>query len=220
MFGIKDWINRHRHNRGFGVQSPAAFYLVTEVMREKLPYYAYRQIDSFARKTGEYTAAHCRLLFRLANYYKATSLISLAAGKGSSAFALSAARNTVPHYIISTTDSIDEEIKQILQKKNCTFKIGDEISQLDKILHETETFSLIHIGESANAAQAMKTALKHLNKHSMIIVEGIHRSEEKRKWWKEIKTTPQVVITFDLYNTGLIIFDTDYKKQHYTLKIK
>ena len=45
MFKFGDWINRQRHNRGFGIQSPSTFFFITQVLREKLPYYAYDELD-------------------------------------------------------------------------------------------------------------------------------------------------------------------------------
>ena len=52
---FSDWINRMRHKRGFGVQSPTAFFFVTQVLKEKLPYYAYGQIDRIATQCGTHS---------------------------------------------------------------------------------------------------------------------------------------------------------------------
>ena len=52
MGRISDWINRQRHNRGYGVQSPSAFFFVTQVLKERLPYYAYPILEEIAKEVG------------------------------------------------------------------------------------------------------------------------------------------------------------------------
>ncbi len=50
------WVSRYRHGKGFGVHSPFAYRLITEVLREKLPYYDWDRVSG----------RHERLLYRLA----------------------------------------------------------------------------------------------------------------------------------------------------------
>lgn len=42
------WFQRLRHGRGFGVHSPWAYRFIREVLRERLPYYAYPEVDALA----------------------------------------------------------------------------------------------------------------------------------------------------------------------------
>lgn len=46
MKPFKEYIQRIGKARGFGIQSPWAFSFVTEIIGERLPYYAYADIDS------------------------------------------------------------------------------------------------------------------------------------------------------------------------------
>ncbi len=65
------WLLRFRHRCGYGVHSPFAFRLITEVFYEDLPYYYFGDYDyllprkwQFRRKKG------LHMLFRLANWYQ------------------------------------------------------------------------------------------------------------------------------------------------------
>ena len=41
---IWNWCKRFRHRCGYGVHSPSDFFLITSVIYEKLPYYAYEEL--------------------------------------------------------------------------------------------------------------------------------------------------------------------------------
>lgn len=56
MQGLLRRYKRWRHGRGFGIHSPFAFRFITEVLRQKHPYYGYADISRDER---------VRLLFRL-----------------------------------------------------------------------------------------------------------------------------------------------------------
>lgn len=58
------WISRYRHGRGFGVHSPFAYRLITEVLRQKLPYYDWDHV----------TGRHERMLYRLACRFRPASI--------------------------------------------------------------------------------------------------------------------------------------------------
>lgn len=52
---------RWRHGRGFGIHSPFAFRFITEVLRQRLPYYGYADIPADRR---------LRLLYRLVVFFR------------------------------------------------------------------------------------------------------------------------------------------------------
>lgn len=66
------WLRRIRHRKGYGVHSPFAFQLITGVIYEQTPYYAYAELNGlhpwWVKFFGLYPLQCHRLLFRLANY--------------------------------------------------------------------------------------------------------------------------------------------------------
>ncbi len=220
MLGLRDKINRWRHNRGFGVQSPAAFHFVTEVLKERLPYYSYEQLDKIAKKKSSYSATHCKLLFRITNHVKPKNIISFAADSGSATCALTAARNSATCYIIDAEEALSRQAKEFLANRQCIELYGERITLLQKTLGNIGETGLLHIGVGCEYARATEIALNHVNNNSVIIVEGIHRTNEIKEWWQKIIKHPSTVVTFDMYSMGVIFFDNNYKKQHYTLKMR
>ena len=213
-------VNRLRHNRGYGVQSPAAFHFVMHVLREcRHPYYLYPLVNKASRLSGDYTAKHCRRLFRIANYLQPTDIIMLSAGKGAAACAIALARNNVP--CLSIGDNANEEIAKILYKRTLYKELqGDTKQLLHKELEGNKGFGLLYIGNTPQYESFIEVALPAANKKSVIIVEGIRRDKKMKKWWQDIIADKRIIVSFDLYNTGILTFDTEYKKQHYTFLFK
>jgi hypothetical protein len=198
MLKFGDLINRLRHNRGFGVQSPSAFYFVTQVLKEKLPYYAYNEVDAAAKKHGTKKKKYYRRLFRVANYLKPQSIIIVGKESHAARTALAAARQSA---ILASFDDAKEAFLRAITS-------GTLPSPL-----------LVYIGECDNYAQACDTAIKKADNNSAIIVEGIHQTAQKAQWWAEVIKSPHCVVTYDLYSAGILLFDKEKPKQHYTLKM-
>ena len=193
MLGVKELINRFRHNRGYGVQSPSAFHFVTSVLKEKHLYYSYPAIEKQA-KSGRH-ATYCKRLFRIANYLRSQNIVMLAPHKAE-AFALTSARRNVPVTLLD--------------------EAGDNLAET---LSGNGTLGLLYVGKCNNYASIVEEAIKYASLDSAVIVKGIYSSHEKELWWQQIKQNPSVCVTFDLYSMGILFFDTKYKKQHYTLKM-
>lgn len=195
MLKITDLINRVRHNRGFGVQSPSAFYFVTQVLKEKLPYYAYSEIDKAAKNSPQ-GKEYYRRLFRIANFLRPKNIIIISKSE-TALTTLSAAR----HSAIITT-----------------IKDG-ETALLQQALQEQSEETLIYIGECESYAHACETAIAHAKNSTTIIVESIHATPHKAQWWEGNIKNPRTIVTYDLYSAGILFFDTEKQKQHYTLKM-
>lgn len=78
------WLRRIRHRCGYGVHSPFAFDLITQVLYNPGRYYAYERIDGlfprWARRLRVRRLAVCRLLFRLANRWQPQVVCAPGAG--------------------------------------------------------------------------------------------------------------------------------------------
>ncbi len=70
MNRLKHWLSfplRYRSSRGFGIHSPFAFRFVREVLMERLPYYAF----------GDLNHPWLRLIFRLVCYFRPADVLIL-----------------------------------------------------------------------------------------------------------------------------------------------
>lgn len=70
------WLARFRHRKGYGVHSPYAFRFITDVIYERHPYYAYRELDKllpFPMHFRQRKGLH--LLLRLANHLQPKTIV-------------------------------------------------------------------------------------------------------------------------------------------------
>ncbi|MGL4851278.1 MAG: hypothetical protein ACRC3Z_01305 [Phocaeicola sp.] len=196
-----NWCRRFRNRCGYGVHSPSDFFLVTSVIYEKSPYYAYKRLKrkGFSVFLPHYRSKVNRLLFRLVNYYQPTSLIEVGVGNGSSMTYMRAANRRM---------------------QSTTLK-GRDLERMIARLHDTleayKTIDCLHVGHTPYYKEAFNLALSYVVPTSLFIVGGIHSSAEKRKWWKSIQSDDRVGITFDLYDIGLVFFNKKRIKQHYVI---
>lgn len=210
-----DWINRKRHNRGFGIQSPSAFFFITQVLKERLPYYAYTRLDQAVADNKGMSPSHARELFRITNHLQPQNCISV--NSIAAACAMSAARPSVKKCAFIANESIAPTAKSMLHELQCT--TAKSIDKLPALLNdEIKEIGMLYIGYSDNYDALFNTILPHINKNSVIIVEGIHRNSTVKQWWQNIVLDKRTVITYDMYSYGLVFFDTARYKQHYTLK--
>lgn len=202
MIGLRELINRLRHNRGYGVQSPAAFFFVMHVLRKTLPYYAYPSIKNIAKKEKGYSVTHCQRIFRIVNHINPKNIILLTDNKAIYN-AIHTAKHNAEYHIVTNSTHI-----------NCKPK------ELEEIFKKVQEIGLIYIEDSQDSNYFLQKALPHVNKNSVIIVEGIRRSKTTKKQWNETIANPQVIISMDLYNYGILFFNPQYKKQNYTFLFK
>ena len=209
---LGDWINRKRHNRGFGIQSPSAFFFITQVLKERLPYYAYPALDNVAGG-GRARKRHLRELFRITNYQHPNNCISIGAVDAACAMAL--ARPSVQHCAIAP-GKITADAQQLLSERGC--HIVDSAKHLPAIIEQMGPVGMLYINATNDAYPLVKAALPHTNNNSIIVVDGINRNKTIREWWQQLVNDSATIVTYDMYSYGLLFFDKEKRKQHYTLK--
>ena len=215
MLKFGDLINRLRHNRGFGVQSPSDFHFVTQVLGERLPYYAYKEINSIAASCKRHSAKHCRMLFRITNYFAPKSIIVAGSGQGATLCAMAAAR---PSAEIAATDTqnLATPAKEMLQAHHCLQHTSEE--QLPHIIENSKHPLLVYVGDTESCEAIIEAAIEHAQNDTVIIVDDIHRTPAKLQSWSKAAANAKATITYDMYSAGLLLFDNKRYKQHYTLK--
>ena len=196
---IWNWCRRFRHRCGYGVHSPSDFFLITSVIYEKLPYYAY---DSLKASSASWALPHYRekvnrLLFRLVNYFRPEVLVEVGTGNGDAFRYMQAARTSMEAVSLRGAD---------WNEVHC---------QLKKELLRMKRVDFLHIAHTPYYKEVFEMAFPYLNERSIVVIGDIYASKEREDWWKRFTVDERVRLTFDLYDIGLMFFDTKRYKQNF-----
>lgn len=213
---IYNWIRRFRHRCGYGVHSPSDFHLITCVVYEKLPYYKYKELAVLRPSVNHYPHHRekvDRLLLRLANYLQLPSLTEIGTGSGLSSLYLWAGNMKMD--CVSVADKMFDECADLLhQNSKIVLRTGDEQSLLADCLKQRGRADLVHIGETSHYEQAFSTLLPYIHDKSCVLVSKPYADEAKRAWWKKVVAHPKVTVSFDLFDLGILFFDSRRSKEH------
>ncbi len=214
---IKSYITKSyrsiRHRGGHGVHSPFVYSLITQVIDESLPYYAYGEIlsaskaNSLSRKVMPNFINKRRastkvlfLLYRLVNRFRSRLILEVGQGKCISMFAVGLADSSIK--IDSVKASKDQSLIEAL--------IGNQ---------RTEKYDFVLIHESAlekvDLAAFYQMLKSKLHSHSVVVIKGVHNHKSTKVLWAMLKTDADVKVCIDLYEVGLVIKHDKLNKQNY-----
>ena len=201
FFRLFNVFSRWKCSHGYGVQSPFAYQFIRGVIHEQGEYYAYatlRQLSSAATKDS--ALAHFdmkwnQLFFRLANFVQPRTLL------------------------LPTSLS---PLSQQYFKSGClsaqvnTYQTTEDGARL--LVQEGAHPWLCLCDVSLAAQFVQRTLMSAPFSDGWLLVTGINKDQEARRLWQSLVDNKKTVLTFDLYQVGLIFFNLKYVKQHYQLK--
>ena len=213
--------NRFLSRRGFGVHSPWAYDLITSVIEETLPYYAYDDLYSFWELAPDYLPQYDenidQLLFRLVNALHPRTILEIGTGAGvSTGYLASVSRATscitldAPHPATAIVAGNLKAFKQI------DYRIGDVPALLEDIADSCDTIDFVHLAHTALFREAVEILLPRLNERSVLVVEGI-TGKHRRTWFETLANDPRTGVIITKGSVGLVFFDLKMYKQHYRL---
>lgn len=191
------WLSRFRYRCGYGVHSPFAFSLITDVIYEKRPYYAYRTLAVEQKKLAKErgwdrgTRKVNRLLFRLVNRMQ-------------------------PAHIIEVGHPSITSLYLQFAKPSAEFLFASDLSEL--FLEADASIDFLYLNEGRNSVlleDVFRVCVRRTTSKSVFVIRGIGYSKSMKALWKRLQEDERVGITFDLYDVGILFFDQTKIKQHY-----
>ena len=190
------WLSRFRHRRGYGVHSPFAFGLITDVVYERHPYYAYSVLDKEESPHLQPGFVRCprkvnHLLFRLVNRVQPRRMVEVGCASDSGLYLRGA-------------------------KPSAAYSFSASPARLH--LDAGEPVDFLYLNDYRRprlVREAFELCVGHATPRSLFVVGGIHYSRAMQRLWRALQSDGRVGVTFDLYDVGLLFFDLSKVKQHY-----
>ncbi len=210
-----------RHRKGYGVHSPFAFSIITEVIEEKTPYYAYQRMWRTYRdnRKAPVSLKVAYLLFRLANRFRAHEILEIVSDGGYS---------LLPLVLEDTRNRIravaTEEMRTQFHRDFAwlgTKRLG-QVTFTGQLAEFPEDYCpemtvINDLPAGMNGEELWAWLEPHLPENGIIWVKGIQPRQRLEQLWDIICDSEQVSITMDLYSYGLAIRKPRFYKQHYTV---
>ena len=91
------------------------------------------------------------------------------------------------------------------------------LSEFPKIQINAEHNDAVYL-DIADLGTAYPMASLPVHNHSMGIVDSIHQSKKNKVAWEELKRSPQITVTLDLFYCGVIFFRKEQAKEHFKIR--
>jgi len=164
-----------------------------------------------------------QLLFRLTESIKARNVLELGTSLGISTSYLASSSSEIRCVSLEGSQMIAdiacENFKQ-LNIKNIKIVVGNIDKTLGEVLNEFEQLDLVFIDANHRSKAVLsyfEQCLMKVHDDSVIVVDDIYWSNDMEKAWKIIKEHPRVTATIDLFQMGIVFFNSDLHKKHYKM---
>lgn len=195
------WLSCFRYRCGYGVHSPFAFDLITRVIYERTPYYAYKTLAAEQKKQSAFRGRGWvreskkvnRLLFRLVNLIQPSTIIDAGTLSASSLY-LQAGKQGADYLPVT-------ELSELFLEQDVPVDF--------LYLHDFRRPEFVE--------HVFNVCASRTTGRSVFVVEGICYNKSMKALWQHMQADDRVGITFDLYDLGILFFDKTKIKQHYTV---
>jgi predicted O-methyltransferase YrrM len=179
------------------------------------------KIAASALKRTKYS----QILFKLADFVEAKTILELGTSLGMSTAYLGKACKAARIYTLEgcpETAAIAREYLDKLAINNAEIIVGNFDETLSNVLDNEQSFDVVFMDGNHReepTKQYFEQIIKKINSKSVIIVDDIHWSEGMERAWEDIRQHPQVRVSIDIFEMGILFFDTSLTKQHFVLRV-
>jgi len=231
------------HRKGYGIHSPFVFDLITNVVEQRLSFYAYKEVDlirlhlrlhgkiiifqgkqssvqqylqkqEISKKEGE-------LLFRLTNHYKPISIFTIGSGLGLIPLYLSGYASNLQCVAFESENELAGIAEKMIRKygnKSIRLIPGNYKLTLPDTLNNYEKIDCLYISKVISVEETeliYQTCKPLMHDETIMIISGIHASSARHKYWKHLCEDPEITVSVDLYKLGIIFFRPKLHKRMY-----
>ena len=185
-----------------------------------------REIAKIAQTAG-ISSKNAELLFRIVRYFQPKNILEIGTSLGLATSALSSGNQNAEVISLEGCPNTMAITKEMFQ--NSSFKFNAENIKfvntkfedyLSNCQLKTENWQLIYFdgNHSKKATLAyFETLLPTISNDSVWIFDDIHWSLDMEEAWDSIKNHPEVSVTIDTFQWGIVFFRKEQNKEHFII---
>ncbi len=184
-----------------------------------------KTISEIAKTAGR-KKKHGEVLFKIVNHYQPTTILELGTSLGIGTTYLAMANKSATVHTIEGSKEIYNQAKlnfANLQLNNVQNYLGKFDEVLPNLLPKIKELDLVFIdGNHAYepTLNYFKMVQPYLSKNAIVIFDDIYWSSEMAQAWQQIVNNPSALLTIDLFQFGLVVYNINFKqKQHEVVKL-
>lgn len=185
-----------------------------------------RKISAIALNAG-ISKKRAELLFRIVRYFQPSNILEIGTSLGLATSALSAGNLDAKITTLEGCSKTQMAAKKAFQKSNFSHQNIDFVttefsSYLSNLKTETLNYELIYFdGNHSQKAtlEYFESLLPTISNESVWIFDDIHWSKDMEQAWQVIKNHPQVTVTIDTFQWGLVFFRKEQAKEHFVIRV-
>ena len=224
---------RFRTRHGFGVHSPFALRLITQVIGDKQTYQVCEELRQIRLQMLQYPVGKAdilrhdvdsrtaEMLFRLVRFFHPASILHIGQTSGLSLLYLTEADDKATCTAVADEETLQNISKSLPQTESDklanTKKIGYDEFLSDKSESIGFAFLNFAFAEIAKNEAALDKCIKEAEEHSVVVITDIHANPRMKQLWEKAYASTKVSVGFDLRRIGILLFDKNLKKHLYKL---
>ncbi|MEF3080378.1 O-methyltransferase [Winogradskyella poriferorum] len=173
--------------------------------------------------TSSSTKKEARLLYRVAKYFKLSSVLELGTSLGMGTYAFALANENSKIITVEgckNTSNFTQSQFQDLGIDNTYFNIGAFSFEIEKL--EQKHFDCIYFDGHHNkeaTIQYFEALIPKVHNDSIFIFDDIYWSKEMTEAWDYIKAHKAVTVTVDCFHLGFVFFRKEQAKEHFRIRL-
>lgn len=227
-------LRRHHRSKGHGIHSPFAYNFVCFVLREKSPYYCYRDMEEMRQAVIDAlrdVKSHPRvisfkgmkMLFRITNYFNPQRIMQVGTCYGmTAATMLNVTSQSLlwlyePH--IDTYPIIGNVLADYLDSVECYNNLDVAFKDYENGLTDAQLpFVLVNSVPDPADIELLKMRLTTmLHGDCVLVLLNIHRSASVKQLWRHLKQVMTHGQSFSNEKTGVIVAKRSLNLEHFFL---
>lgn len=227
-------IKRHHRSAGFGIHSPHAFNFVTNVLRGRLPYYAYADIATLRQHVIDASKSqwphpriislkNAKLLFRIVNNFNPCEILQIGTCYGVSSACMMAvnddSRITLyePHIdVYPPTQKVFEKLGNRVQRHET---LEATLNDYDSRIGNKNPFILINSlpHPDHDYSLLLKWLRNHLNGECVVVMRNLARHNHMKQLWNDYNAALTSGQTFTNEKIAVIVATPKLQREDFFL---